>query len=187
MKKICLFLLIYLISLNYCLAKDKSLSPDDLFFIDYMKSHNKEFTLYFKGREKSVLTRGEEGNYINDFPRDLYIYNYTTKSSSPLISYEWFPHQAKYFLQEYDFPVFPDDFAYYLLKDDQTLIMVSAIKSINANFKFDISKKKLEVYPTNGKFDFIISSFSKNCGYYKFKENYKCNIYKPLISSNLIN
>ena len=47
--------------------------------------------------------------------------------------------------------------------------------------------KKLELYPTTGKFDFIISSFSKDCGHYKFKENYKCNIYKPLISSNLIN
>ena len=41
--------------------------------------------------------------------------------------------------------------------------------------------------PTTGKFDFIISSFSKDCGHYKFDDNYKCNIYKPLISSNLIN
>ena len=52
---------------------------------------------------------------------------------------------------------------------------------------FDINKKKLELYPTTGKFDFIISSFSKECGHYKFKESYKCSIYKPLISSNLIN
>ena len=30
---------------------------------------------------------------------------------------------------EYDFPVFPDDFAYYLLKDNNTLvIMISAVK-----------------------------------------------------------
>ena len=106
---------------------------------------------------------------------------------SPLISYEWFPSQAKYFLQEYDFPVFPDDFAYYLLKDDKTLVMISAVKSLNANFKYDITSKKLELYPTTGKFDFIISSFSKDCGHYKFDDNYKCNIYKPLISSNLIN
>ena len=140
-----------------------------------MDSHNKEFSLYFKGRDKSILAKGEESNYINDYPKDLYIYNYSTKSSSPLISYDWFPSQAKYFLQEYDFPVFPDDFAYYLLKDDKTLVMISAVKSLNAN------------YPTTGKFDFIISSFSKDCGHYKFKDNYKCNIYKPLISSNLIN
>ena len=147
----------------------------------------KNLALYFKGREKSILARGEESNYINDYPKDLYIYNYSTKSSSPLISYDWFPSQAKYFLQEYDFPVFPDDFAYYLLKDDKTLVMISAVKSLNANFKYDITNKKLELYPTTGKFDFIISSFSKDCGHYKFKDNYKCNIYKPLISSNLIN
>ena len=109
------------------------------------------------------------------------------KSSSPLISYEWFPKRAKYFLKEYDFPVFPDDFAYYLLKDNKTLVMISAVKSLNANFKFDISKKKLELYPKNGKFDFIISSIAKNCGHDNFKENYKCSFYKPLISSTLIN
>ena len=50
-----------------------------------MDSHNKEFSLYFKGREKSILARGEDSNYINDYPKDLYIYNYSTKSSSPLI------------------------------------------------------------------------------------------------------
>ena len=152
-----------------------------------MDSHNKEFALYFKGRKNSILAKGEDKNYINDYPRDLYIYNYSTKSSSPLISYEWFPSQAKYFLQEYDFPVFPDDFAYYLLKDNKTLVMISAVKSLKANFKFDIIEKKLELYPVNGKFDFIISSIAKNCGHYEFKENYKCSFYKPLISSNLIN
>ncbi len=185
-----IFFILYIISFiftNNALAKDESFLIDDLFYIDHMNSHNKNFALYFKGREKSILARGEESNYINDYPKDLYIYDYITKSSTPLISYEWFPSQAKYFLQEYDFPVFPDDFAYYLLKDNRTLVMISAVKSLNANFKFDISKKKLELYPTNGKFDFIISSFSKNCGYHKFKDNYKCSIYKPLISSNLIN
>ena len=187
MKKTFIFFILYIIFINKVNSKDNSFSPDDLFHIDHMDSHNKEFTLYFKGREKSILARGEDSNYINDYPKDLYIYNYSTKSSSPLISYDWFPSQAKYFLQEYDFPVFPDDFAYYLLKDDKTLVMISAVKSLNANFKYDITNKKLELYPTTGKFDFIISSFSKDCGHYKFKENYKCNIYKPLISSNLIN
>ena len=99
----------------------------------------------------------------------------------------WFPKRAKYFLEEYDFPVFPDDFAYYLLKDNKTLVMISAVKSLNANFKFDISEKKLELYPNKGKFDFIISSIAKNCGHDNFKENYKCSFYKPLISSTLIN
>ena len=183
-----IILIIFLFSINIiATAKDKEFLADDLFHIDKMNSHNEHFALYFKGREKSILAKGETANYINDYPKDLYIYNYSTKSSIPLISYDWFPSQAKYFLQEYDFPVFPDDFAYYLLKDDKTLVMISAVKSLNANFKYDISNKKLELYPTTGKFDFIISSFSKDCGHYKFKDNYKCNIYKPLISSNLIN
>ena len=177
----------YLFLINFVYSQDKFFQPDDLFHIDNMDSHNKEFTLYFKGRKNSILAKGEDKNYLIDYPKDLYIYNHLTNSSSPLISYDWFPSQAKYFLQEYDFPIFPDDFAYYLLKDDKTLVMISAVKSLNANFKYDIKNKKLELYPTNGKFDFIISSFSKDCGYYKFKDNYKCNIYKPLISSSLIN
>ena len=183
-----ILLIIFLFSLNkIVVAKDNEFLADDLFHIDQMNSHNKNFALYFKVREKSILARGEVGNYINDFPKDLYIYDYKTKTSSPLISYEWFPTRAKYFLEEYDFPIFPDDFAYYLLKDNKTLVMISAVKSLNANFTFDIIKKKLELHPTNGKFDFIISSFAKNCGYFKFKDNYKCSFYKPLISSNLIN
>ena len=152
-----------------------------------MNSHNKDFALYFKGRENSILARGENENYINDYPKDLYIYDYQTKTSSSLITYDWFPSHAKYYLEEYDFPVFPDDFAYYLLKDNKTLVMISAVKSLNANFKFDIYERKLELYPINGKFEFIISSIAKNCGYSDFKENYKCTFYKPLISSNLIN
>ena len=183
-----ILLIIFLFSLTKTtIAKDNEFLADDLFHIDKMNSHNKNFALYFKGREKSILAKGESVNYINDFPKDLYIYDYKTKNSSPLISYEWFPSQAKYYLEEYDFPVFPDDFAYYLLKDNKTLVMISAVKSLNANFKFDIIEKKLELYPTNGKFDFIISSFAKNCGHFKFKDSYKCSFYKPLISSNLIN
>ena len=41
---------------------------------------------------------------------------------------------AKFFLNEYNFPVFPEDFAYYLLKDNNTLVMISAVKNINAKF-----------------------------------------------------
>ena len=182
-----LIILILLSIQQLSFAKENEFKADDLFYIDQMNSHNDEYALYFKTREKAILARGEESNYINDYPKDLYIYDYKTKSSSPLISYEWFPTKAKYFLKEYDFPVFPDDFAYYLLKDNNTLVMISAVKSLDANFKFDIEKKKLEVYPKNGKFDFIISSIAKNCGHDNFKENYKCSFYKPLISSSLIN
>jgi len=160
---------------------------DKMFFIGKMNSHDKNFALYFKTRDKAVLARGENFNYITDYPQDLYIYDYKTKISSPLISYEWFPTRAKYLLENYDFPVFPEDFAYYLLKDNNTLIMISAVKNININFKFDIANRKLNQYPSNGRFDFIISSIVKNCGYSKLKENYKCNYYKPLISNNLIN
>ena len=160
---------------------------DDMFFIGKMDSHNKNFTLFFKTREKAVLAKGENYNYVTDYPQDLYIYDNESKKSLPLISYEWFPSQAKFLLNEYDFPVFPEDFAYYLLKDNNTLVMISAVKNIKKNFKFDIANKKLNQYPSNGKFDFIISSIAKNCGYLSLKENYKCNYYKPLISNNLIN
>jgi len=186
MKKVLIIILLLSIQ-QLSFAKDNEFKAEDLFYIDQMNSHNDDYALYFKTREKAILARGEDSNYINDYPKDLYIYDYKTKSSSPLISYEWFPASAKYFLEEYDFPVFPDDFAYYLLKDNNTLVMISAVKSLNANFKFDITKKKLELYPKNGKFDFIISSIAKNCGHDSFKENYKCSFYKPLISSSLIN
>tara|TARA_B100001173_G_scaffold124382_1_gene108083 strand:- start:169 stop:723 length:555 start_codon:yes stop_codon:yes gene_type:complete len=160
---------------------------NEMFFIGKMESHNKDFTLFFKTREKGILARGENYNYVTDYPQDLYIYDNNLKIASPLISYEWFPSHAKFFLQEYNFPVFPEDFAYYLLKDNNTLVMISAVKSFNKNFKFDIANKKLNLYPSDGKFDFIISSIAKSCGYLDFKDNYKCNYYKPLISNNLIN
>ena len=169
------------------IAENIESSANTFFHIGQMNSHNKNFALFFKTRDKAILARGEDYNYVTDFPQDLYIYNYKTKISLPLISYEWFPSQAKFLLEGYDYPVFPEDFAYYLLKDNNTLVMISAIKNIKKNFKFDITNKKLIHYPSNGKLDFIISSIAKDCGYSSLKENYKCNYYKPLISSNLIN
>ena len=169
------------------IAENTESSLNSFFHIGQMNSHNNNFSLYFKTRKKAVLARGADYNYVTDFPQDLYIYDYKTKISSPLISYEWFPSQAKFLLGGYDYPVFPEDFAYYLLKDNNTLVMISAVKNINNNFKFDIADKKLNQYSSNGKFDFIISSIAKNCGYSNLKENYKCSYYKPLISNNLIN
>ena len=151
MKIFFLFFIIFFSLNNFSYSKENLASVDSLFHIDQMNSHDENFALYFKTREKAVLARGENSNYINDFP------------------------------------VFPDDFAYYLLIDNKTLVMISAIKSLKANFKFDIYERKLELYPINGKLDFIISSFAKNCGHFEFKDNYKCSFYKPLISSNLIN
>ncbi|MAH52026.1 MAG: hypothetical protein CMI69_00280 [Candidatus Pelagibacter sp.] len=160
---------------------------DNIFFIGKMESYNKNFTLYFKTREKAILARGENYNYITDYPQDLYIYNHKTKTDLPLISYEWFPSKAKRILTSYDFPVFPEDFAYYLLKDNNTLILVSAIKKVNKNLQFDISKKNLQAYNNKGKLDFIISSIAKKCGYFDLNEKFNCDYYKPLISKNLIN
>ena len=180
------YLIIILISTLFASPANSEVL-DEMFFIGKMDSHNKNFTLFFKTREKAILAKGEEYNYITEFPQDLYIYDNKSKKSSPLISYEWFPSRAKVFLREYNFPVFPEDFAYYLLKDNNTLVMISAVKSFNKNFKFDIANKKLNLYPSDGKFDFIISSIAKNCGHSKLSENYKCNYHKPLISNNLIN
>ena len=160
---------------------------DEIFYIGKMDSHNNDFVLFFKTREKSILARGEQFNYITDYPQDLYIYNKKTKKTEPLITYEWFPRIAKFYLSNYDFPVFPEDFAYYLMQDNKTLIMVSAIKNINQNLKFDISTKELGTYPTKGKLDFIVSSISKDCGFSSMEDTYECNYYKPLISQNLIN
>ena len=164
MKHFFLFFIVLFSLNNLSNAKENLVFVDSLFHIDQMNSHDENFALYFKTREKAVLARGENSNYINDFPK-----------------------RAQYYLKEYDFPVFPDDFAYYLLNDNKTLIMISAVKSLKANFKFDIYERKLELYPVNGKFEFIISSIAKNCGYSDFKENYKCFFYKPLISSALVN
>ena len=160
---------------------------DEIFYIGKMDSHNNDFVLFFKTREKAILAKGEEYNYITDYPQDLYIYDRKLKETKPLITYDWFPRHAKFYLSNYDFPVFPEDFAYYLMKDNKTLIMVSAVKNINQSFKFDISTNKLHKYSTKGKLDFIISSITKDCGFSSMNDTYKCNYYKPLISQNLIN
>ena len=181
---IIIFILLFVQSSS---AENNLANVDNIFHIGKMDSHNKNFVLFFKTREKAILAKGEEFNYITDYPQDLYIYDKKTKKTKPLITYDWFPKHAKFYLSNYDFPVFPEDFAYYLMKDNKTLIMISAIKNINQNFKFDISTNKLNKYSTNGKLDFIISSITKDCGYLTMNDTYKCNYYKPLISQNLIN
>ena len=186
MKKFFLIFLI-LLSTNISFADVSNYDSDDLFNIGKMESYNDKFTLYFKTRNKSILARGEEFNYISDYPQDLYIYNHNTKTDIALISYDWFPYKARQIIQNYDFPVFPEDFAYYLLKDNNTLVMVSAIKNFNTNLVFNISEKKLKAYNNKNKLEFIISSVAKKCGYLNVNEVYKCHYYKPLISNNLIN
>ena len=191
MKKLFLYFISFLLFFNIAGNSDE-ISPvkqdfEEVFNVGKMLSHDDKFTLYFRTREKAVLARGGEFNYITDYPQDLYILYNDTGKTSPVITYDWFPRHAKFYLSNYDFPVFPEDFAYYLMKDNRTLIMVSAVKNINLNFKFDISTNKLHKYSTKGKLDFIISSVTKNCGYLTMNDTYKCNYYKPLISQNLIN
>ena len=136
--------LFFLFFFTHALAEVEDINSSNYFYIGKMESYDKDFTLYFKTRGKAVLARGENYNYITDYPQDLYIYDHKTKKDFPLISYEWFPRKAKTILRSYDFPVFPEDFAYYLLSDNNTLIMISAMKNINKNLQFDIKKKKIK-------------------------------------------
>lgn len=180
-----LFLLALFYSSQSLAETNKSI--DNYFYIGKMESHNKDFTLFFKPRDKAILAKGKNSNYINNYPQDLYFYDNNSNKEISLVSYDWFPKTAKKFLLDYDYPVFPDDFAYYLLKDNNTLIMVSTIKDINKNFTYDIKKNKLNIYQKKSDLSFIISTYSRNCGYTSLNSEFSCNIYKPLIANNVIN
>ena len=71
MKNFFIFFIIFFSLSNLSNAKENLASVDSLFHIDQMNSHDENFALYFKTREKAVLARGENSNYINDFPKDL--------------------------------------------------------------------------------------------------------------------
>ena len=160
---------------------------EEVFNIGKMLSHDKKFTLFFKSRKKAILARGEEFNYIVDYPQDLYILNNINGKISSLITYDWFPEKVRELGSNYNLPVFPEDYAYYLLSDNETLIMISGIKSIRTNFKYNLKKNKLEKLPLDNDYKLYISSLLKNCGYQDTNSTYKCSFYKPLISENLIN
>ena len=181
------YLIIFLFFTFNIAFSDSKHNEDEYFFIGKMDSYNKDFTLYFKTRDKAILSRGESYNYITDYPQDLYIYNHKSKKEYPLISYDWFPRKAKKFSKSYEYPVFPEDFAYYLMEDNNTLILVSANKNFFENLKFDIALKKISKIKEKGKISFIISSYVKNCGFKDTSSTLNCKIYKPLISTNLIN
>ena len=160
---------------------------ENIFNIGKMLSHDGKFTLFFKSREKAILAKGENFNYITDYPQDLYILHNKTKNIKPLITYDWFPKEVKKLSTASYLPVFPEDYAYYLLNDNETLIMISGVKSIRSNFKFNLKTNKLEKLPLNNKYKLFVSSLLKNCGYKDINSTYKCLYYKPLISRNLIN
>jgi len=160
---------------------------EEVFNIGTMLSHDDKFTLYFRTRDRAVLARGKEFNYIKDYPQDLYILYNDTGRTSPLITYDWFPEKVKELGSNYNLPVFPEDYAYYLLSDNETLIMISGIKSFRSNFKFNLKNNKLEKLPVDNNYKLYISSLLKDCGYKDISATYKCSFYKPLISENLIN
>ena len=191
MKKILLYL-IFFFSFFITLVNSDEISPikknlEEVFNVVKMISHDDKFTLYFKTREKAVLAKGEEFNYITDYPQDLYILYNDTGKIKPVITYDWFPKKVKELGSNYNLPVFPEDYAYYLLSDNETLIMISGIKSIRTNFKYNLKKNELEKLPLDNNYKLYISSLLKNCGYQDINSTYKCSFYKPLISENLIN
>ncbi len=162
-------------------------NTEDVFNIGQMLSHDKKFTLFFKSRTKAVLARGEEFNYITDYPQDLYILHNETGKIKPLITYDWFPKKVKKLSLDSSLPTFPEDYAYYLLSDNETLIMISGVKSIRSNFVYNLKKDELKKLPIKNKYKLFVSSLLKDCGYKDINSTYKCLYYKPLISLNLIN
>ena len=191
MKKLLLYFILFFQFFNIEGNSDEILPVkenfEEVFNVGTMISHDDKFTLYFRTREKAVLARGEEFNYIKDYPQDLYILYNDTGKTSPLITYDWFPKKVKELGSNYNLPVFPEDYAYYLLSDNQTLIMISGIKSIRSNFKFNLKDNELEKLPMDNDYKLYISSLLKDCGYKDMSDTYKCSYYKPLISENLIN
>ena len=62
MKKLYLFIFILLTFKTISSANENLSYVDNLFHIDQMNSHDENFALYFKTREKSILARGENNN-----------------------------------------------------------------------------------------------------------------------------
>ena len=67
MKKIFISALFLFCFIKYSFAENENSSAEKLFYIGQMNSHDKNFSLYFKTREKAVLARGENFNYITDY------------------------------------------------------------------------------------------------------------------------
>ena len=191
MRKLFLYFTFFFLFFNIEANSDE-ISPvkedfGEFFNIGKMISHDDKFTLYFRTREKAVLAKGQEFNYITDYPQDLYILYNDTGRIRPVITYDWFPKKVRELSPNYNLPVFPEDYAYYLLSDNETLIMISGIKSIRSNFKFNLKANRLEKLPADNIYKLYVSSLLKDCSYKDINSTYKCYFYKPLISENLIN
>jgi len=191
MKKLLLYFILFFLLFSIKGNSDEILPVkenfEEVFNVGKMISHDEKFTLYFRTREKAVLAKGQEFNYITDYPQDLYILYNDTGKINPVITYDWFPKKVKELGSNYNLPVFPEDYAYYLLSDNETLIMISGVKSIRSNFKFNLKNNELEKLPVDNNYKLYISSLLKDCGYKDINSTYRCSFYKPLISENLIN
>ena len=169
MKKLFLYFIFFLLFFNIK-ANSEEIYPvkenfEEVFNIGTMLSHDDKFTLYFRTRDKAVLAKGEEFNYIKDYPQDLYILFNDIGKTIRLITFDWFPKKVKELGSNYNLPVFPEDYAYYLLNDNETLIMISGIKSIRSNYKFNLKNSELEKLPIDNDYKIYISSLLKDCGY----------------------
>ena len=191
MKKLLLYFILFFLLFSIKGNSDEILPVkenfEEVFNVGKMISHDEKFTLYFRTREKAVLAKGQEFNYITDYPQDLYILYNDTGKINPVITYDWFSKKVKELGSNYNLPVFPEDYAYYLLSDNATLIMISGVKSIRSNFKFNLKNNELEKLPIDNNYKLYISSLLKDCGYKDINSTYRCSFYKPLISENLIN
>ena len=83
MKKFLLYIYFFLICFNVE-GNSNEYTPykqdvGEIFNIGKMLSHDKEFTLFFKTRNKAVLAKGQDFNYITDYPQDLYLFNNKTE------------------------------------------------------------------------------------------------------------
>jgi len=192
MKKLFLYFVLFCLFFNSTGNTNEKLPTkldyEQVINVGKMLSHDKKFTLFFKTREKAVLAKGDEINYIRDYPQDLYYFHHDTGKSYPIITYDWFPKKVKELGTNYNLPIFPEDFAYYLLNDNETLVMISGIKSIRSNYKFNLMTERLEILPREENYRMrFVFSLLKNCGYKNIDSTYECSFYKPLISENLIN
>ncbi len=91
MKKFLLHTFLFLFCFNIEVSSNESIpykqDVREIFNIGKMVSHNKEFTLFFKTRNKAVLAKGQDFNYITDYPQDLYLFNNKTEKTKPLNSF----------------------------------------------------------------------------------------------------
>ena len=103
MKKLFLYFIFFFLFFNIEGNSDE-ISPvkqdfEEIFNVGKMLSHDDKFTLYFKTRDKAILAKGEEFNYITDYPQDLYILYNDTGKISPVITYDWFPKKLRNWVQ----------------------------------------------------------------------------------------